>query len=130
MAILPVNSEGEQMDERIKKAFDFSADLTKQLISLATGIIALTVTFKKDFFAHSANTSNALAYCTWYSLLASVAFGILTLSALTGNLDAKDKTATLTIFAWNITLFSVLQFLAFGFGLSCAVIFAAKGLQS
>jgi hypothetical protein len=36
-------------EERLKKAFDFSADLTKQLITLATAIITLTITFSKDF---------------------------------------------------------------------------------
>ncbi|KQT20825.1 hypothetical protein ASG31_16700 [Chryseobacterium sp. Leaf404] len=42
MAILLVVNEQE------KKAFDFAADTVKQLITLATGIIALTITFSKD----------------------------------------------------------------------------------
>jgi len=116
------------MDERIKKAFDFSADLTKQLITLATGIIALTVTFKKDFFDNPAAASHLLAYCTWYSLLASVGMGILTLSALTGNLDAKDESKKLTIFSTNVVVFSLLQFITFGVGLLCSILFAANGL--
>jgi hypothetical protein len=41
------------MDERVKKAFDFAADLAKQLITLATGLIALTITFSKDFIQHA-----------------------------------------------------------------------------
>ncbi len=36
------------MDEQIKLAFTFASDLSKQLITLSTGILALTVTFTKD----------------------------------------------------------------------------------
>lgn len=36
------------IDERTKKAFDFYADSTKQLITLSTAIIALMITFAKD----------------------------------------------------------------------------------
>jgi hypothetical protein len=116
------------MDERIKKAFDFSADLTKQLITLATGIITLTIAFKKDFFPNPNTMPTWLAYCTWYAFLASIAMGILTLSALTGTLDAKDKEKELTIYSPNIVVFSILQFLTFGTGLFFTIYFAARGL--
>ncbi|MES2427589.1 MAG: hypothetical protein V4560_11485 [Bacteroidota bacterium] len=36
------------MTEPQKKAFDFVADYTKQLIALATGIITFTVTFLQN----------------------------------------------------------------------------------
>ena|ERR1700682_403747 len=114
------------MDDRLKKAFDFSADLTKQLITLATGIITLTITFSKEFLNH--NAPRALVYWAWYCFLASVAMGIMTLSALTGNLDAKDKTKPLTIYASNIVFFSVAQFLTFGAGLVLTVLFAARSI--
>ena len=36
------------------KAFEFAKDLTTQLITLATGTIALTITFSKDFLRSNA----------------------------------------------------------------------------
>jgi hypothetical protein len=117
--------EEPAVDERLKKAFDFSADLTKQLITLATGIIALTITFNKDFLRDPRSAPRSLAYWSWYCFIASVATGILTLACMTGNLDPKDKTKELTIYAPNIVVFSILQFLTFGAGLLLTVLFAA-----
>lgn len=115
-------------EERLKKAFDFSADLTKQLITLATGIIGLTITFSHDFLRQPEASPRWMAMWGWYLLLASVGFGIATLSALTGNLDAKDKTKTLTIYAPNIMAFGGLQFLTFGGGVLLTILYAASSV--
>lgn len=125
LAILQMILEEQAVDERLQKAFDFAADLTKQLISLATGIIALTITFNKDFLRVPQNAPRSLAYWSWYCFLASIATGILTLACLTGNLDQKDKSKELTVYAPNVVAFSVLQFLTFGAGLLLTVLFAA-----
>lgn len=115
-------------DERIKKAFDFAADLTKQLITLATGMIALTITFNKDFLGSSQNADKGLAYSAWYWFLASIFFGIFTLCALTGNLDAKDKSKTPWIFAPNIIIFSIPQFITFFVGMWLTILYARSSL--
>jgi hypothetical protein len=91
-----------ELDVRLQKAFDFSADLTKQLITLATAIITLTITFSKDFLHASSAAPRWIPYVSWYCFLASIGAGILALSAMTGHLDRKDKTKPLTIFAGNI----------------------------
>lgn len=49
-------SGGRTIDDGVKKAFDFAADLTKQLMTLATAILALIITFSKDFLAPSSPT--------------------------------------------------------------------------
>src|ERR1700679_3538279 len=115
------------MDERLKKAFDFSADLTKQLITLATGIITITITFSHDFVKDQNAAPKGFAYTAWYCFLASIFFGIMTLSALTGNLDSKNKSEP-TIFAMNILIFSIPQFLTFFVGLAFTIYFASKTL--
>lgn len=112
-------------EERIQKAFDFSADLTKQLITLATGIIALTITFSKDFLLRPNAAPRWIACLAWCFFLVSIAAGILALSALTGNLDAKDKTKPLTIYAPNVLVFSLSQFVTFGIGLLLTIVFGA-----
>jgi hypothetical protein len=36
------------MDPGVEKAFEFAQDVTKQIISLSTAIVALTITFLTD----------------------------------------------------------------------------------
>ena len=115
-------------NERVAKAFDFSADLTKQLITLATGIITVTITFSHDFLKNPNAAPKGLAYTAWYFFLASIFFGILTLGALTGNLDAEDKSTEPSIFAPNILIFSIPQFLTFFTGLLLTILFARRTL--
>src|ERR1022692_1741891 len=80
-----------KMDEKDKKAFDFAADLTKQPTTLATGTIALTITFSKDFLQKTPASARLWALWAWGVLLASVVFGIWTMMALTGSFGARFK---------------------------------------
>ncbi|PKP11491.1 MAG: hypothetical protein CVU08_12150 [Bacteroidetes bacterium HGW-Bacteroidetes-3] len=79
------------MEENVKKAFDFAADATKQLITLSTAIIALTITFSKDIVG-AANIGNSFSiFAAWILFIISIVFGILTLLALTGTLQPISK---------------------------------------
>jgi hypothetical protein len=69
------------MEERSKKAFDFAADLTKQLITLSTGIVTITLLFSKDLAG-----PRELAVLAWVFYLLSTLFGLWALMALTGTL--------------------------------------------
>jgi len=74
-----------------QKAFDFAADTTKQLITLSTAIIALTITFSKDIVG-AANISNSSSiFWAWGLFITSVILGIWTLMALTGTLQPMKK---------------------------------------
>lgn len=75
------------MEENQKKAFDFAVDLTKQLITLSTVIITLTVTFSKDIIGVVDNSNRYLLLISWIVFIFSILLGVLTLMALTGNLD-------------------------------------------
>lgn len=84
------------MEENQKKSFDFAADTTKQLITLSTAIITLSVTFAKDIIGLNDYPKDLLAW-TWGVFIASLCFGIFTLMALTGSLQPikkKDKNKT------------------------------------
>jgi hypothetical protein len=79
------------MDERRKKALDFASDLAKQLITLSTGILAITITFSKDI-VKSPSTPRAATITmllAWGIYLFSIIFGIWTLMALTGELEPR-----------------------------------------
>ncbi|WP_026838321.1 hypothetical protein [Gillisia sp. JM1] len=126
------------MEERIKKAFDFAADATKQLITLSTAIIALTITFSKDIIG-AANIGNSSSIFTaWILLIVSVIFGILTLLALTGNLQPMKKNDAevennnvrpVDINNNNIRLFSGIQILTFIAALFFTVYFGYSSIE-
>lgn len=79
-----------------EKAFDFAAEVTKQLITLATGIITITLTFSDDIVGDSSHVNPLWILWSWIAFLISICFGILTLMALTGILgkssDNSDST--------------------------------------
>lgn len=104
-------------DERVQKAFDFAADLTKQLITIAAAILTFTVTFIKDG-AEVDGWQKAILILSWITLILSIGCGIMTLMALTGNLDPKadtngNKTPILEITSKNVTGSSKQQILLF-----------------
>jgi hypothetical protein len=76
------------IDERTKKAFDFYADSTKQLITLSTAIIAVMITLAKDIlkpadglYAKFPLMAALIVY------VVSIWFGLETLLSLTGQLE-------------------------------------------
>ncbi len=100
--------------------------ISKQLITLATGIIAITITFAKDFLPQTATASTKQwAVYAWYAFLASVVCGIWTLMALTGTLDQKAaKTCPISIRGRNVVLPASLQILLFLVGMVLTIVFA------
>jgi hypothetical protein len=117
------------MEEELKKAFDFAADLIKQLISLATGIIALTITFSKDFLhLKSAPTGKNLAMIAWSVFVVSILCGIWALMSLTGTLNQKRgaESVPVTIRGSNVVIPSALQILFFISGLVLTIIFTVE----
>ena len=113
------------LEERQKKAFDFVSDYTKQLITLATGIITLTVTFLGDELKASSVWSKSLLIASWGLFTLSICFGIMRLMALTGNLDPikQGTKPNLTITSANVRKTGMAQILAFALGLFLSVVF-------
>ena len=85
------------MEERTKLAFDFAAETTKQLITLSTGILALSVTFSKDVLQNVAGLGRWTLIIAWAIYLISITFGLSTLMALTGNLEPEPPAAGRTL---------------------------------
>jgi hypothetical protein len=79
------------MEENQKKAFDFAADTTKQLITIATAIITLTITFSKDIIGGADNGPKAWLIGAWAVFILSIIFGVGTLMTLTGTLQPLNK---------------------------------------
>lgn len=78
-------------DERIKKSYDFAADLSKQMITLSTAIITLCVAFTDKVFTSEADQANS-NWLMWSLgvFVFSIAVGVFHLMGLTGQLGKED----------------------------------------
>jgi hypothetical protein len=113
-----------------EKAFESAGQTVREMLALATGVIALTVSFAGDLIPRG---SRAVPWMTaaWITLSASIFFGILTLMAITGNLSRAAKTNTPPDpFAKNIIVFANLQVWLCFLGLLLTIRFGAIALNS
>jgi hypothetical protein len=104
--------------EHQKKAFDFAADLTKQLITLSTSIVTISLLFGDHFPKQS-----KLALWAWVFYLASSLFGLWTLMALTGTLAPIKAPPASFDLGFNVRLPSGLQVLAFAIAITITIRF-------
>ncbi|WP_312900174.1 hypothetical protein [Chryseobacterium taichungense] len=114
------------MTEESKKAFDFAADTIKQLITLASGIIALTITFSKDILGSTSTVGVYWMYISWLFYIISIAFGILALLSITGTLEPQSQhsqTPSPSIYDKNIRNKAAFQIISFLLALIFTVIF-------
>ncbi|HTW24950.1 MAG TPA: hypothetical protein VMD78_15190 [Candidatus Baltobacteraceae bacterium] len=114
------------MNDRQKKAFDFASDLTKQLITLSTSIVTVTL-----LFSNSLTGPRMLAVFAWAAFLVSTLCGLWALMGLTGTLAPADDPnlpdGTNVVIGKNTRIPSALQVFAFGFAtvLTLAYVFLA-----
>jgi hypothetical protein len=74
------------MNEQLKLAYEFASTLSRELITLAVGILALSVTFAKDIIRAPRKTQMVLLATSWGLYLISILAGISSLMGLTGSL--------------------------------------------
>lgn len=114
-------------DDQTKHAFQFAQEASKQLISLSTGLIALEITFAKEWIRTADQNVKWLAEASWMAFLLSVIFGIWSLLALTGTL-AESSEAAPSIRSKNIRLPAALQIVLFVVGILFTVLFGVYAL--
>ena len=86
--------EVQALSTEQSKAFDFAQETTKQLLTLATGILALTLTFLKDIVSGAPTGTRHWLEWGWGVYIISIVFGLLTLMSLSGNLERPTMTKT------------------------------------
>jgi hypothetical protein len=112
-------------DQR-KSAFDYASEVTKQLVTLATGIIALSITVSTDVIA-TPNDDREWLIGAWIAYLISIIFGIWTLMALTGELQPSSTTdRDPSTRGGNVTGPAILQILLFLGATLALVVYAIK----
>lgn len=114
------------MSDRTRATFEFARDSTIQLIGLATGVMALTITFSKDLVGESAECNPMwLLKVGWGCYFVSLLAGVFTLLALTGTLSrGPDALGHGDLYSANNRIPSAIQIISFAFGSFFALLFA------
>lgn len=107
-----------------ERAFDTVVDITKQVLTLSTGVAALSVTFLTDVAGNAGPGARAFLAASWIAFILAVAFGLLTLMAAAGvQRDAGTQDADApSIYAKNLRLLGGVQLITFGVGLLLTLI--------
>jgi len=74
------------MDDQAKQAFTAASDWSKQILTLSTGIVTLTVTFSDKVFGELSNGEKGLLFTSWLLYLISILGGIWVMTTLAGTL--------------------------------------------
>jgi hypothetical protein len=110
--------------------FDSANELAKQLITLATGILALSITFLKDILKNNSQVITWPLKSAWISYLLSICFGIWMMMAVTGTIFAVIENPNKPrIYGTNISIPALLQILSFILGTVSLIIYGAKMLR-
>mgnify|MGYP003387323462 CR=1 FL=1 len=116
------------MNEQAKAAFGSASDTSKQLITLATGLLALEITFAKEVIGTLDELGKCLIGISWILFLLSVIAGVWTLLALTGSLAQPSTPTSQSISGNNVRFPAILQILFFLGGLILTVWFGVQGV--
>lgn len=103
------------MDDQLKLAFEYASDLAKQLITLSTGVLAVSITFTKDILGGVPPRGVTALKVAWVLLLLSTLAGAWTLAALAGSLAPIDGGGVAAI-GWNVRYPAMAQELLFAAG--------------
>jgi hypothetical protein len=114
------------LDDRVKESFAFARDTTKQLLTLSTAILTLTVTFQADIVADQSAATIDLLTAAWIAYLVSIVFGLATLMMLTGTLAATADDASINTL--QIRVPAILQAITFLIATTLVAWFGARAV--
>src|SRR5260370_9595854 len=84
------------LHDRAAKALDYAQEWVKQMLALSTGVVALTLTFFKDFAGAASAAARDVIFVSWILFFISILFGILTLLSMTSNIWPGNRLSGLT----------------------------------
>jgi hypothetical protein len=113
--------------------FQSANELAKQLITLSTGSLALSITFTKDILKSNVPVVTWPLKVAWVAWLLSVCFGIWTMMAVTGMVfKLTENTAGVpesVTYGENISIPALLQILMFVLGIALLIVHGGKMLR-
>lgn len=117
------------MGDLKEKSFDYANEALKLLLTLATGVLAFTLTFMKDMIGENPIQYTACLYWSWGLLVSSIAFCLLGIFAIIGtanDIGANSTNSTESVYSSNITFPSILAIFFFVSGMIFMIIFTLK----
>lgn len=116
----------------ILEGYKSANELTKQLLTLATGVIALSITFTKDILKDAPQRVTLLIKLSWFAYLLSICFGMWAMMALTGMIFKVSVGGVASVLQnpyGSAVLPSFLQILTFVAGTLFIILFGVKALR-
>src|SRR5690348_6779335 len=107
------------------KQFEVAIDIAKQLLTLSTVIITLTITFSKDFLGGATPGQKTLLSVAWLLFFVSVLGGVWLLYAANGSLSEADPAKRHSIYDLNTAIPMGVQQIGFVVGLALTGWFGA-----
>ncbi len=98
------------IDQQVVTAFEFAGELSRDLITLATGILAISITFAKDLLSSPSKGLRRTMATSWVLFVVSVVAGIVTHMALTGSLAGSEPVTGISDGALSAAKVQVLTF--------------------
>jgi membrane protein implicated in regulation of membrane protease activity len=113
--------------DRVELGFTFAKELAIQLITLSTGILAISVTYAKEVLLKGSH-SDVLSKIAWATHLIAIVCGIWSLMALTGTLMPVVPPASAAVpgFSANVRIPAAAQVFTFLLGTILLVIAFAR----
>jgi hypothetical protein len=110
----------------VTKPFDYVQEATKQVLTLSTGVVTITVSFLKDIVSNAPSDARTVLYIAWGLYALSILGGIAALLNLAGNVGSAADTDSKGIYEPGIRTSSLLQLIAFLLGSIGVVYFGAR----
>jgi hypothetical protein len=118
------------VSERVEKTkpFDYVQEATKQLLTLSTAVVTITVSFLKDIVSNAPSDAQVALYIAWALFAASILGGVAVLYNLAGHVGGAANAESQGIEVFGIRFFSAIQLVAFFFAFVGVVYFGARAL--
>jgi hypothetical protein len=119
----PLNKDQPQNGRRAK-ALDYAQDSIKQILALSTGVVALTLTFFKDFGATS-GVARDWMIGSWVLFFVSIIAGLIALLSMTSLMwphEEADRAKVLDTWTLGVRVPAFIQVIAFGLGFTAMLI--------
>lgn len=120
--------EGGHMADWSERAFDLVTEITKQVLTLAAAIIALTITFVKDFAPHPSYHIKVLLGVSWCVYFISIVAGFMTLMASAGLQERASSSGSASINSGNLRFLGGAQIITFMVALILTVIAGIRAI--
>jgi|ERR1051325_6470573 hypothetical protein len=112
----------------LEKSFEYAAETTKQVLTLSSGIIAVTVTFTHDITEPGSRATPLIAGA-WLCFAIALFLGVLSFMAMTGLISRAVRYKTQPdLYARNLRIFASLQIAVFAIGIAMTVTFGVVAL--